>query len=115
MTVTKLVEVDKKRELDFLMAVVASAIFSTLGRAMKVHAQLGLIGQAGAIALQLVMAELNHELVSARMDKQVIVRDLPVTNKNAINKRAYIFIVGTIISLLDIQGNVLEFHNMTFL
>ena len=86
MTVTKLVEVEKEQELDFLMAVVASAIGSTLERAMKVHAQLGLIGLAGVIVLLPVMMDFKHVLVNVKTAKWVIVRDLLQTKSFAVNR-----------------------------
>ena len=48
------------------------------------HVQPGLIGPIGATALKIVTVELNPELVSAKMERKLIVPDPLLTSSSAI-------------------------------
>ena len=52
---------------------------------MKLHAQYGLIGPAGMIAVPIVTVELSQEAENVKMERKVIARDQPQMNNNAID------------------------------
>ena len=67
------------------LSMVVLVKLSRLQHAMKVHAQPGLIGQAGMTALKDVTAVFNHAVVSVKMEKKVIVPVQQLMNNNAID------------------------------
>ena len=64
---------------------VAPVPLSKLRHAMMVHAQRGLIGPAGMIAVPIVMAELSQEAVNAKTGRKVIARDQQQMNSSVID------------------------------
>ena len=52
---------------------------------MMLHAQHGLIGRAGIIAVPLVMVELSQETENVKMERKMIARGQPQMNNNAID------------------------------
>ena len=64
---------------------------SKLRHAMMVHAQHGLIGPAGMIAVPLVMVELSQEAENVKMERKMIARGQPQMNNNAIDNHVMLF------------------------
>ena len=63
------------------------ALVQTMKRrhVMMVHAQHGLIGPAGMIAVPIVMVELSQEAENVKMERKVIARGQRQMNNNAID------------------------------
>ena len=78
----------QEQDLEHVKAYLSMVVLVKLSRlqhAMKVHAQPGLIGQAGMTALKDVTAVFNHAVVSVKMEKKVIVPVQQLMNNNAID------------------------------
>ena len=93
----------QEQDLEHVKAYLSMVVLVKLSRlqhAMNVHAQPGLIGQAGVTALKTVTAVFNHAVVSVKMEKKVIVPVQQLMNNNAIDNLANAkWSIGIIVSL----------------
>ena len=93
----------QEQDLEHVKAYLSMVVLVKLSRlqhAMNVHAQPGLIGQAGMTALKDVTAVFNHAVVSVKMEKKVIVPVQQLMNNNAIDNLANAkWSIGIIVSL----------------
>ena len=92
----------QEQDLEHVKAYLSPVVLVNLSRlqhAMKVHAQPGLIGQAGMNALKIVTAVFNRALASVKMEKKVIVQGQQPMNNNAIDNLVNAkWSIGTIVS-----------------
>ena len=92
----------QEQDLEHVKAYLSPVVLVNLSRlqhAMKVHAQPGLIGQAGMTALKIVTAVFNRALASVKMEKKVIVQGQQPMNNNAIDNLVNAkWSIGTIVS-----------------
>ena len=89
---------------------VAPVPLSKLRHAMMMHAQHGLIGPAGMIAVPIVTVELSQEAENVRMVRKVIARDQLQMNNNAIDNHVTMLglFTGKIRMRIPISGALLE-------
>ena len=80
----------QEQDLEHVKAYLSPVVLVNLSRlqhAMKVHAQPGLIGQAGMNALKNVTVVFNHALASVKTERKVIVPVQQLMNNSAIDNR----------------------------